>query len=149
MALTTVQNMIIGMIVFVVVLTGGVAYLGTFYHYDSTIDTINGISNFNSTLNKAATVTADVNAIQTNIVSTNATGLAQAVNYFNIVFNGAFNGLKTMFDTTSMITSLPHDIGVAIGMSDTTVTVMLGLLVLIVIVIVGFAIWASVMRVNV
>ena len=144
MALDDIKNLIIGSLLFVVIITGGMFFLGSFLNYDSNIDNTGKITVFNNTLNKATEVTAAAENIQTSVesISTNPGPLG----WFDALFGSIYNGLKAMFSSLSFINTLMIESTNFFGFD--VVTPMITLIGLCVVVIIGFAIWSAITKVN-
>ena len=146
MSLTTVQNTVIGLILLIVIVVSGGSYLTAFSANDSSLDSQDQIGNFNRTLNKAATVTQSANDIRDSITSLDSSN-AGIFGIFNVLLSSAYNGLKTMFGSLDFISTGLSDAMSLMGFGDLDPIV--ALISLVTIVIIGFAIWAAIARVNV
>ena len=138
MALENIQNYLIGIIVFVLIISGGVYIVGDFYLADSSIDTENSIGNFSASMNKANEVTTSVNEIKDSIDA--EPGI---LGWLNALIGSAFQGLKAMFGTLSFMNVVADDAATFFGIPLFLVT----LVSLITVVIIAFAIWSAIMRV--
>jgi hypothetical protein len=144
MALDDIKNLIIGSILFVVVISGGVIFLGSFSAFDSSIDSVGDVSGFNSTLNKARNVTDAANSIQDSISSvSNNPGI---LGWFDALFGSIYNGLKAMFGSLSFISTAMVESVAFFGFD--IVTPLIVLLGLVIVVVIGFAIWSAITKVN-
>jgi hypothetical protein len=139
MALDDLQNYIIGVILFVLVITSGVVMLGTFNNSDNTLDTAGEINAFNNSLNKASEVTLAVGSIQESIDSVgNETN--DALGWLNVLVGSAYNGVRAVGGSMSFMTVAMADAARIFGIPSFVV----GLVSLIVVVIIVFAIWSIV-----
>jgi hypothetical protein len=140
MSLDNLQNMIIGAIIFVVMITGGVAILGVYYASDSTIDPDNQLTSFNKTIASSTTLTSDINKFY------NSTAVAEdsgAFGWFDILVHSGYNALKAIGNSVSFINEAMGQMADIFDIPPTYVY----LASLITLVIVGFAIWGAIMKV--
>lgn len=138
MALESMQNYIIGVILFVIVISGGVFILGNFYAVDNSIDASNRVGSFNNTLNKASEVTLAVEGIDSSIEQNNTSPLG----WVDVVFGSAYNGLRAVKSSMGFMGVATKEAGGLFGVPP-FITV---LLALIFVVIIAFAIWSAVTR---
>lgn len=140
MGLEEIKGYMLGIIFMIVLVTGGVIWMGTFSSNDSAID--NGeINQFNNTLNKAENITSSVNAIDNSIQSVSDKG---GLGWFNVIFGSAFNGLKAIGQSLGFVKVAATDAGNMFNAPPAMITLSL----LAITVIICFAIWAAIMRIN-
>jgi hypothetical protein len=142
MGLEGVQNYMIGVILFVVVITSGVFVIGNFYSSDVSIDSGNQIGQFNRSLSKASEVTTSVNELQSGIVNVNEED-AGVLGWLNSLVGSIFRGLKAIFGTLSFMNVAADETASLFGMP----TFIFPLILLIVTVIIGFAIYSAITKV--
>jgi hypothetical protein len=145
MALENIQNYIIGIIIFCIVITGGTFIIGQFYLSDSSIDTSGATKNFSDTMNKATEVTVAVNNVETSITGEGGDTVnnAGALGVLNALIGSAFDGLQAIFGSLSFMGVLASDTANIFGIP----AIYLSLIALIATVVIAFAIWSAIMRV--
>jgi hypothetical protein len=131
----------IGIILMIVIVTSGVLIMGDFTIIDTTLDDTNEIGTFSRTLNKSAEITESVGNIETSIdrVTTENTGV---LGWLNALVGSVFNGLKAVGGTLSFMDVAAAETGEIFGIPSE----ILGLIMLITIIIIGFAIYSAIMR---
>jgi hypothetical protein len=141
MGLDNIQNYMIGIILMIVIVTSGVLIMGDFTIIDTTLDDTNEIGTFSRTLNKSAEITESVGNIETSIdrVTTENTGV---LGWLNALVGSVFNGLKAVGGTLSFMDVAAAETGEIFGIPSE----ILGLIMLITIIIIGFAIYSAIMR---
>lgn len=142
MGLEGVQNYIIGVILFVVVIASGVFVLGSFYSVDSSIDSVGQVSQFNESLNKASSVTASVGALDSSIQSVSSENVG-ILGWLNALVGSIFNGLKAIGGTLSFMNVAASESASMFGVP----AFIFPLVLLIVTVIIGFAIYSAITKV--
>lgn len=142
MGLDSLKYLMIAVVFFVVVITGGVLILGDFTAYDSTIDSSNQIDDFNSTLNKANEVTASVNEIE-NSVDSVASGVG-ILGWLNALISSAYNGLQALISSLGFVNVAANDSAKMLGIPQ----VLVGLILLIIVIIIVFGIYSVITRTN-
>lgn len=144
MGLGDVQNLLIGGIVFVLILSGGVIFVSSLYSaFGGGIDSTNQISEFNRTLNKAEQVTSAANNIRSSIDSVNSNE-AGVLGWINALFGSIYYTLKTTISSLSFIGTAIEESVSYFGYD--IVTPLVTLVGLIVVIIIAFAIWSAVTR---
>lgn len=140
MALNNIQNYMIGIVIMIVMVTSGVLVFGNFTAVDATLDTTNQIQNFTRTLNKSSEITTSVDSISDSIsgVTSENTG---ALGWLNALVGSVFNGLKAVGGTLSFMDVAARESGQIFGVPQEII----GLLLLITIIIIGFAIYSAIM----
>ena len=142
MGLDNIQNYMIGIVLMIVMVTSGVLFIGSFNEADTTLGGTTDITYFNQTLNKANEITGSVNEIKQSIndVSVSNTG---ALGWLNALIGSVFDGLRAIGGTLSFMDVAATESGELFGIPGEIV----GLLILISIILIGFGIYAAVMRV--
>jgi len=143
MGLSNVQNIMVGLILFLIVIGSGVYMVGSFVSiHDSSLDPNGVIQRFNTTLYQANAMTNTVNSMQSNLVNTTAdkTGI---LGWLNSLISTVFAGVTTLFTSLGFIAVALPIISQMLGIP----TFIGGLLFMILIIIIVYAIWQAVMRV--
>ena len=144
MGLDELKNYIIGVILFVVVITGGVMFIGSMYDANPALDSVGGISQFNASFAKASQVNASVNDIGNSLETVDdQDGGFLGLGWINALVGSAFTGLKAVFYSMGFMSEVGQDVSGIFGIPYSLVT----LIVLIITVIIVFAIWAAITRV--
>lgn len=138
MGLENIQNYMIGIVVMIVIVTSGVLILGDFTAIDSTLDNTNQVGQFNQTLAKADEITTSVTEIENSIKSVDKGVLG----WLDALVGSVFNGLQAVGNTLSFMDSAAHETGDIFGIPSEII----GLIILITIIIIGFAIYSAIMR---
>jgi len=139
MGLSEIKGYMIGLVLFVVIITGGVFMLGTFRLANPSIDS-SRIDSFNSTFNKAENITNAVNGIGDSLEATGDN--PGPLGWFNVLFGSAWNGLKAVFGSLSFINGIIVGVGDLFAIPPAIVV----LIPLIVIIIIVFAIWGAIIQ---
>lgn len=142
MGLEQLQSYIIGVVLSIVIITGGLMFLSDFRANDTTIDPTNDVNSFNRTLNKADEVTTAVGGMSSSIedASTTSTGV---LGWLNALVGSIFDGLKALFSSFGFVNVMATETGQALGVP----TIFTGLLLLIITIIIVFAIWSAITKV--
>ena len=143
MGLDDLKNYVVGVILFVVVITGGIFMLGSFYDSDSSLDSTGQIHAFNNSFAKASEVTSSVNAMNSSLNVDEKDAGFLGLGWINALIGSAFNGLKAVYGSLSFMTVVGSEASGMFGIPYSIVA----LIVLIITVIVVFAIWAAITRV--
>jgi hypothetical protein len=143
MGLENIQKIMIGVVMAIIIITSGVFMIGSFTASDSSIDSANQVGDFNATLDKSVEITTSVNNIQTSIDSVSEEK-AGVLGWLNALIGSVFNGLKSIGDTLGFISIASTNAANLFGIPS----FILPLLVLIIVIIIGFAIWAAIFKVN-
>ena len=143
MGLDKLENYMIGVILFIVVVSGGAYTLTIFFNSDNTLDTTGEIDQFNASLNKAEDISESVEGIEQSIQSVTEVD-AGVLGWINALVGSAFSGLKALGHTLGFMEVAAGELAGILGVP----TFIVPLLFLVVIVIIGFAIWSAVMRVS-
>lgn len=141
MALDNLQNYMIGVVFFVIVISGGAFMMSSFYSADPTIDTIGDISTFNASLNKANDITLAVDDIDGSIQSITAED-AGALGWLDALVGSTFSGLQALGHTLGFMNVATAEAANILGVPPFIIP----LILLVVIIIIGFAIWSAIMR---
>ena len=140
MALEEIKGYMVGIVLCILVFTGGILVLGEFRDKNPTLSS-DKITQFNQTLGKADNVTYAVNEVKDSITSTtSATG---GLGWLNALIGSMFNGLQATFQTLSFVDTAATEGAELFGIP----TQMVALISLIGILIVGFAIWSAIARI--
>ena len=142
MGLEGVQNYIIGVILFMLVITGGVFMIGSFYNKDPSIDSIGQIDSFNKSLNKASEVTASVSELDSSIQSVSNENVG-VLGWLNALVGSIFNGLRAIGDSLGFMSTASSEASAIFGIP----AFILPLILLIVTVIIIFAIYSAITKV--
>ena len=140
MALEDIKGYMIGVIIFIVVITGGVMMFSEFSAVDPTIDSGGQIGQFNRTLNKASNISQSVQGIEDSIEQA-GTGRGP-LGWLDAIVGSAYNGLKAIGNTMGFVKVAGEDEANIFNIPTIFVT----LLGLIVTLIIGFAIWSAITK---
>jgi len=139
MGLSDIKSYMIGLVLFVVIITGGVFTMTMFKTANPSIDS-SRVESFNSTFNTAQNITTAVNGIGDSL---EATGEKPGVlGWFNVLFGSAWNGLKAVFGSLGFINGIIQGVGDMFGIP----TALVVLIPLIAIIIIVFAIWGAIIQ---
>jgi hypothetical protein len=139
MGLNNIQNYMIGVIVFMVLVVGGVSIFGTFTSINT--DGADQLTTFNKSLNQAGAVSTSVNEIDNKIQEVSASGAGfLGLGWIDALIGSAFNGLKAIGGTLSFMDIVFEEGGALLGVPP----FLIGLLTLIVTVVIVFAIWQAI-----
>jgi len=141
MALDELKNYMIGVVLFVLVISGGAFMMGIFYNANTSLDAAGEINQFNASLNKAQEIDTSVTGIKESIEAASAED-ANVGDYINVLFNTAFNGLQAVGHTMGFVDVAANDAGEILNIPPFVIPLVL----LVTIIIIGFAIWAAIMR---
>lgn len=144
MGLDSIQGIMIGAVMAIIIITTGIFMLGSFTAVDSNLDTADQIGNYSGTLDKSTEITDSVNQIKSSIDSVTEEK-AGVLGWLNALIGSVFKGLKSVGNTLSFIGVASEETATNLGVPS----FIMPLLVLIIFIIIGFAIWAAVMRVNI
>ena len=137
MGLDNIQNYVIGIIIFTIIIGGGAFVLNDFLTSDTAIDPNGAISQFNSSLYKSSEVTTAVDS-QGDSLDVDEGG----DNWLNVLLGSTFGGLKTIGATLGFMDSVSNEAGNMLGIP----LFIIGLLALIATVIIIFAIYTVITR---
>lgn len=143
MGLESIQKIMIGVVMAIIIITSGVFLLGSFTASDPSIDTANKVGNFSATLDKSVEIKDSVGRIETSINSVSEEK-AGVLGWLNALVGSVFNGLKSVGNTLSFISVASTQAASIIGIPS----FILPLLTLILFIIIGFAIWSAIFKVN-
>ena len=141
MGLEGIQNYMIGIILFIIVISGGVYIIGTFKDSNTSLDTVGEINSFNQSLNKAANITSSVNKLDQQIQSVNSQDVG-ILGWLNALVGSVYNGLAAIGGTLSFMTIVASETSAIFGIPS----FIFPLILLIITVIIGFAIWSAITR---
>lgn len=141
MGLDDIKSYMIGVIVFVAVISSGVFMFGEFKSLDTSLDSSNELGQFNQSLNKANNITTSVEGIQDSITSVNPDN-AGVIGWLNVLVGSAYNGLQAIFGSIDFMSIVADESAEIFGIP----TFIISLLLLIIILIIGFGIWAAIFR---
>lgn len=141
MGLEGIQNYMIGIILFIIVITGGVYVIGTFRDSNTSLDTVGEINSFNQSLNKAANITTSVNQLDQQIQAVNSQDVG-ILGWLNALVGSIYNGLAAIGGTLSFMSVAASETAAIFGIPS----FIFPLILLIVTVIIGFAIWSAITR---
>lgn len=137
MALLELQNYILGIVVFCMVVIGGVLYVSPFA---SNVEDQVMVENFNRTLNKASDVTASVGALEDSIENVNTDfGPLGAV---EALLGAAWDILRGIGNSVAFMSVAIEEFGASIGIPP----ILLSLLGSIIVLIIVFSILMAVMN---
>lgn len=142
MGLDNIKGIMIGTVMFIIIITTGVFMLGSFRTDDSTLDSTNQIDKFNSTLDKTQEITSSVNDIKSSVDSVTQEKVGP-LGWIEALVGSAYSSLKAIGGTLSFI-------GVAIEGTAGLFGIpsfILVLLSLIIVILIGFAIWSAIFKV--
>lgn len=140
MALDDVKGIMIGVILAMIVIGGGVYFMGTIFSYDNTLDNANQIQSFSTALNKSSEMTNSVNSMENSLdVSEQDVGL---LGWLNNIVGSAYKGLKALYNEMSFIKVSINTVGNMFGVPAFVV----GLIGLIVSIIIIIAIWSAITK---
>ena len=140
MGLENIQNYMIGIVLFMVMITGSVYILGQYAILDDTLDPTDMIGNYSKTLNKSTEVTLAVNNIKAGLTKETESG---AIGWLDTLVGTAYNTLKAIGGMLSFMTEALYGTANLLGIPTFIIT-LIGLIAIIVII---FAIWSAIMRV--
>jgi len=107
MAETIPRHILIGMILFTIIVMGGVSFIGSFRseYTDYGNDNLNKFGDFNKTFSKMDEITARSNALETAIdTGTDDEGINAGVfGMLNTLITSAWNGLRGLFGSLEFI----------------------------------------------
>ena len=141
MGLDSIKYYVIGVIFLVVVVGGGMFMMGSIRSIDPTIDPSNDVGYINNTMNQASGLTNAVNGIgdSVNSVSNSNTGI---LGWLNALIGSAYNGLSAIGSSFgfigTMVPILSQYLGIPVFLTS--------LILLVIIIIIAFGIWAVVTR---
>lgn len=140
MALDDIKGIMIGTILAMIVIGGGIYFMGTLFAYDTSLDSPNQIGDFTSALNKSTEMTNSVNDMETSLsVSEKDVGL---LGWLNNIVGSVYKGLKTLYSEMSFIKTTINIIGNLFGVPSFVI----GLLALIISIIIIIAIWSAITK---
>lgn len=141
MGLDDIKYYLIGIVIFMVVIGGGVYILGSFHNADNSIDSSGELSQFNDSLYKASNITKVINDLDASINSVTSEKVG-ALGWLNALLGSAFNGLKLIGQSVGFMKVVASEAGVILGIPSFIIS----LLVLITIIIIAFAIYTAITR---
>ena len=141
--LENIKSYMIGIVVFIVIITSGVFIIGTFSVSDPTLDNHNDIGQFNNTLNKANEITLTVNSMDQSIKDVSEENTGGLLGWLNVLVGTAFKGLKAIGSSLGFVSTAATESASFFGVPTFIVTLCL----LIITIIIVFAIWSAIMRV--
>ena len=143
MALDDLKGYVIGVLLFVVVIIGGVVMLGTWYNGDPTLDTTGDIAQFNQSFAKASDVTNSVDSIKSSMdVNENDAGFL-GLGWLNALLGSAFTGLKAIYGSLSFMDVVGTEAGALFGIPASIIALIICIAAIIII----FAIWSAITKV--
>lgn len=143
MALDEVKGYLIGVIMFIVVITGGIIAFSSFTAYDSSIDATNQIGQFNTTFNKATEMTVAVDGIKTSVTEAGSSS-SGPLGWLNALVGSAYNGLKALSGATSFVDVAATDS--ANFFNIPFILPLITLITLVITIIIGFGIWSAITK---
>lgn len=139
MGLSDIKSYMIGLVLFVVLISGGIFTMVSLKASNPTLDS-SRITAFNTTFNKADNITTAVNGIGDSI---NAAGdKPGALGWFNVLFGSAWQGLKTVFSSLGFVKGLILAVAEVFSVPPAIAL----LITLIPIIIIVFAIWGAIIQ---
>jgi hypothetical protein len=139
MGLNDIKSYMIGLVLFVVVITGGIFTMISLHSSNPALDS-SRIEAFNTTFNKADNITTAVNDISSSI--TNAGDKPGALGWFNVLFGSAWQGLKVLFSSLGFVKGLILAVAEIFSVPP-AIALLITLLPIIIIV---FAIWGAIIQ---
>lgn len=141
MGLDTIQNYIIGIVLFMIIIGGGTYMFGQFVSVDSTIDTAGDVSRFENNLYLASNVTSAVNQMDSNVQAVTAedTGV---LGWLNALIGSAYEGLRAIGSSIGFMSSAMNEAANMFGIPS----FIMGLLGLIILIVLAFAIWIAITK---
>jgi len=142
MGLDRLQSYIIGVILSIVVATGGILIMTDFLDAKPNLDSVNDLGDFNDSFSKANEVTDAVDGMSNSIEDVSESN-AGILGWLNALVGSIFDGIKAIFKSFSFVESSASDAGIIFGIP----AVLIGLIVLIITIIIVFAIWSAITKV--
>ena len=139
MGLNDIRNYIIGTILFVIVVFAGVLTLGSFHGANPSLDS-SQLEYFNESLSLSENVTSAVQGIDDSIASSSSS--PGPLGWLNGLLGSVWNGVKATRGTLSFVGVAVSEISDMFGVPRA----ISGLIMLIPVVIIAFAIWIVVVR---
>jgi len=137
------KDYIIGIIVFTFIIVGGISILGTLNHGSGGIISQDSRYNaFNTTFNKYDNVTTQVQDIRSNIV--NADTDFGVFGVLNSLIATTWQGIKLLFSSFGFMDGVFGGLSTMFGIPAWVG----GLLILMVVTMIAFAIWAAILQTN-
>lgn len=141
MGLNDIRNYVIGGIIFSIVIFGAVFLIGSFHAANPSLDTTQ-LDTFNRSVSISENLSSTVNGMRSNIESTSDN--AGPLGWLNTLLGTVWGGLKTLGKTLSFMTVAFQEIGNFFGVPSEIA----GLIILIPIVIIVFALIVAIVRAN-
>jgi hypothetical protein len=137
MSLDNLKSYILGVILSIVIVTGGLMFMTSFLGSNPNLDNANKIDEFNDSMNKADEVQLAVSDMSSSITSasTNNVGI---LGWLNALIGSAFDGIKAIFKSFSFVNVMANDLSNMLGVPP----MLIALLLLIITIIIVFAIWS-------
>jgi hypothetical protein len=137
MGLESLKFYLIGIVLSVVIVTGGLYVLGAFYSSSPSLDPSGKINEFDLHFNATTNVTSGINGMS-NSINTASTGSTGILGWLNAIIQSVFGGVKTLFTSFSFVGVMGNYVAYEFGIPP----VMMGLILLIITIIIIFAIWS-------
>ena len=141
MGLEDIKGLLIGMIIFIVIVTGGVIIIGSFTTTDPMIDANNDVGTFNNTLNKASNATAAIDDMSADIAKVSE-GNVGVLGWLNALVGVVFGGLKTLLTSIGFMKTAAIE-GATMFFVPPAITI---LIVMIITILIIFAIWSAITK---
>jgi len=141
MALDDLKFLMIGIILSITVIVSGILIFTPFHQANTAQDPTDQFGNFSKALNRADNITSSVNGISSSISGVGSTN-SGPLGWLDTLIGGTYRGLKAIGQTIGFVNDMGTESASIFGIPPTIVA----LILLIIVVIVGFAIWAAITR---
>jgi hypothetical protein len=141
MGLETIQNYIIGIVLFMIIIGGGIYMFGQFLSVDSTIDSGGQVSDFESKLYLASNVTTAVDEMDASVQSVTAENVGP-LGWLDALIKSAYNGMRAIGQSIGFMGNAIDEAGNIFGIP----TFIMSLLGLIIIIVLAFALWMAITK---
>jgi hypothetical protein len=139
MGLQDIKGYMIGILLGIVVLTSGILMFGKLTTVDVTLDSNNDLGKFNKTLALSQNITTAVNALD---VPSEKAGV---LGWIDTLVHTAFNGMKAIKGSMSFVGVAATESAGVFGLTE--INPIIVLITLVVVIIIGIAIYEAIMRV--
>jgi hypothetical protein len=141
MGLEGIQGYLVGIVLAMVVFTGGIFIMGTYYSNSPTIDSNNQVAQFNLGMNKTIEITNTVGGMESSLSSVSEENVG-LLGWLNILVGSAFKGVKAIFSSLGFMKDLGASAAGIFGIPAFIVN----LLLLIASIIIIIAIWSAITK---
>ena len=131
-----VKNILIGIVIMMIICTGGIVFLSKIYTTDTSIADSDELKTFNSSFNKLENINAYGNTIKTNLDRKSAE--SGTLGFFNSIINIVWNTVNSIFSSLDFMTSFFYALATSsyLGIPMWAITSILS----IIFIVIGFAI---------